>query len=72
MGPKEAKVGKEVQLTVTDGATGTPVEGADVGGHLTDKEGHVNLKFNTPRIYKFKATFPMSVRSNALEIHVKY
>ncbi|KZS90432.1 hypothetical protein SISNIDRAFT_457581 [Sistotremastrum niveocremeum HHB9708] len=69
-GPVVAKVGKPVVVTVIDGTTGVAIEGASIGGVLTDANGHASLTFGTVGLKKLKATRSDSIRSNAVEILV--
>jgi len=69
-GPNIAHVNKPVVLTVTDGQTGKPVEGATVNGGTTDASGHVSVTFSHIGLQKLKATKPDAIRSNELDILV--
>ena len=63
-------VGEPYTLTVTDGATGIPFEGATVGGATTDKAGVAKITFKCPGIKRLKAEAPDSLRSNVIKVTV--
>ncbi|KZS90429.1 hypothetical protein SISNIDRAFT_415355 [Sistotremastrum niveocremeum HHB9708] len=69
-GPPVAKLGKAVVVTVIDGMSGVPIQGASIGGVLTDVNGHASITFATVGLKKLKATRSDSIRSNAVEILV--
>ncbi|KZT35126.1 hypothetical protein SISSUDRAFT_1035782 [Sistotremastrum suecicum HHB10207 ss-3] len=69
-GPPVAKVGKAVVVTVIDGTSGVAIEGASIGGELTDANGHASITFSSKGLKKLKATRSDSIRSNAVEILV--
>ena len=68
-GPRQATAGKEFQVTVVDGQTGKPYEGATVRRNLTDANGHVKVMLPRVGTYRFKARDFGAVRSNALVVH---
>ena len=70
-GPHRVTEDKPFQVTVTDGATGKPVEGARVRGHSTDAHGHVMVTLPHAHTYGLKATSDGAIRSRALEIHAR-
>ena len=69
-GPKTARVGIPVTLTVTDGQDGSPIAGADVDGDTTDDNGNVSVTFEHAGPTEVKATRSDSIRSNQLTILV--
>ena len=69
-GPTVATVNKPVTLTVTDGATGALIQGADVDGHLSDANGHVAVTFDKTGLQGVKAQKEGALRSNQLNIQV--
>ena len=70
--PKEVvvKKGGDVTVKVVDGTTGNPVQGATIDGVTADANGDAVLVFEKVGIFKFKATAPDSLRSNALVVTV--
>ena len=69
-GPPRAAVGQAVQLAVTDGQTGAPLDGAAVGGALSDAAGHASVTVTGPGLVSLKAERADSLRSNAVKICV--
>ncbi|OBZ76315.1 hypothetical protein A0H81_03183 [Grifola frondosa] len=79
-GPSSVRVGERITLTVTDGMSGTAIEGAQVvetgdgpGAsleELSDANGEVSFTFTSPGTRAFKAGREDSLRSNAVEILV--
>jgi hypothetical protein len=69
-GPRTARQGQAVTYTVTDGATGNPVAGADVHGGTTDANGHVSVTFAKAGENGIKATESDSIRSNQIDVLV--
>jgi len=69
-GPTLAHANSPVVLTVTDGQTGNPIDGATVDGDTTDASGHVSVTFPHPGVQKLKATKPGAIRSNQIVIVV--
>ncbi|TDL28705.1 hypothetical protein BD410DRAFT_239413 [Rickenella mellea] len=69
-GPKVAKAGHPVTLTVTDGSTGTAISGATVDGHTSDANGKVTFTIAKPGVHGFKAEKSDSIRSNKVTIIV--
>ena len=55
---------------MVDGSTGSPVEGATIDGVETDGNGDAVLVFEKVGVFKYKATAPESLRSNALVVTV--
>lgn len=68
--PSTAQRNKPVVISVVDGSTGAPIQGATVDGVLTDANGHASVTFTTAGQKTFKATLPGSLRSNAVTIQV--
>jgi hypothetical protein len=64
-GPVRAATGEPVWVTVTDGQSGTPLDGATVGGRTTGADGSTSLSYASPGLYPLKAERPDSLRSNA-------
>lgn len=64
------RVGKPVTVTVTNGATGTPVVGAAVGGQVTGADGEVTLTFTSKGVKTLKAEKASAIRSNGIVIFV--
>ena len=57
-------------MTVTDGMTGVPIQGALIDGVLTDASGDATLTFPKAGVFEFKAERSDSIRSNALYVAV--
>ncbi|KAG7009657.1 hypothetical protein G7Y79_00002g007720 [Physcia stellaris] len=57
-------------VTVTDGATGAPIQGAVIDGVVTDKSGKATLTFSKVGAFEYKAMRDDSIRSNALGVVV--
>ncbi len=57
-------------VTVTDLLEKIPIEGASIGGVLTDANGQATLKFPKAGSFKFKAERNDAVRSNTLYVTV--
>jgi len=55
---------------VTDGSTGAAIQGATVGGQLTDVNGEATLTFGSVGLEHLKAEKSDSIRSNALDVIV--
>jgi hypothetical protein len=70
-GPSTATANVPFTVTVTDGSTGQPVQGATVGGQTTGSDGKATLTIATPGTVSLKAEAPASVRSNALAVDVQ-
>ena len=70
-GPTTAIVNKPVTLTVTNGTSGTPIQGAEVAHQTSDAAGHVTLTFNETGLQSVKAQKADAIRSNRLDIQVK-
>jgi hypothetical protein len=68
--PKQATVRKPVRLTVTDGETGKPFQGALVRGKTTGPQGHVVVTFSKPGTRRFKARARDAIRSNQARVQV--
>lgn len=64
------QAGDSVTLTVTDGATGEPVEGATVGSVLTNTFGRATLSFQNLGAQVLKAERSDSIRSNGVLLTV--
>jgi hypothetical protein len=58
-------------LFVLDGVTGDRVAGATVGGKTSNTQGRVLLRIRKRGLYRFKATAPDSIRSNAWKVRIK-
>lgn len=69
-GPITTRVNKDVVLTVTDGSSGSHIEGAAVDGKVTDVNGHVTLTFTSPGVKTLKAEKESAIRSNGLVVLV--
>jgi hypothetical protein len=65
-----ARVGIPYSVTVTNGATGDPIEGATVIGVRTDSAGVAEITFGSPGSKKLKAGAVDSLRSNAIRVLV--
>ena len=68
-GPHHATPGQAFRVTVVDGQTGKPYEGATVRKNLTDAQGHVQVMLPRRGTFRFKARDFGAVRSNALVVH---
>lgn len=64
------KSGDSITFTVTDGATGEPIEGATVGNVLTNTLGRAKLSFKTLGVHTLKAERSDSIRSNGIMLTV--
>ena len=64
------KKGKSKTVTVVDGSTGTPVQGASIDGVVTDASGNAVLTFPKKGVFEYKATAANSLRSNKLVVIV--
>jgi hypothetical protein len=69
-GPRHATEDRSFRVTVVDGATGKPFEGARVRGRATDAKGHVRVTLGKTHVYRLKATADGAVRSQALRVRV--
>ncbi|KAF9463971.1 hypothetical protein BDZ94DRAFT_1257897 [Collybia nuda] len=69
-GPHTARRNKSITLTVTDGATGSPIAGATANGQTSDENGHIVVTFDDVGLKGVKAEKPDSIRSNRLDIVV--
>lgn len=65
-----AKKGQTKTVTVTDGKTGAPAQGAVINGVTTDANGKAILTFPKPGVFTYKATRSDAIRSNALLVVV--
>ncbi len=72
-GSARAEVGTTSAVTVTDGTTGQPLEGATIAGvpGASGPDGRLQVPFEMEGIRALKAERPGSVRSNTLEICVE-
>jgi hypothetical protein len=68
--PKQATAGKPVQLTVIDGETAKPFQGALVRGKTTGPQGHVVVTFFKAGTRRFKAHAKDAIRSNQVRVQV--
>ena len=64
------QAGDSVTLTVIDGATGEPIEGATVGNVLTNTFGRATLSFKNLGVHVLKAERADSIRSNGIMLTV--
>jgi len=69
-GPAVAERGKPVTYRVVDGATGTPVAGAVIGGATTDLEGKARVTFRQFGEHVLKAEQVSAIRSNRVVTRV--
>lgn len=69
-GPITAGINEPVILTVTNGSSGLPIEGATIDGQISDLNGHVTLKFASSGIHSLKAEKSAAIRSNSVNIVV--
>jgi hypothetical protein len=67
---KGGKAGKPIKLTVTDGSTGAPVEGATVNGQTTNASGEAQVVWAKSGVYTVKAEKADSIRSAAVVVVV--
>ena len=70
-GVRGARSSRAFSLLVTDGSTGAPVAGANVGGRTTNSQGRVALRRTARTLYRFKATKPDTIRSNEWKVRIK-
>ena len=68
-GPRNATAGKPFTVTVLDGETGKPFQGALVHGNRTGPKGHVKVVLRSAGSHRFKARAKDAIRSNALTVH---
>lgn len=70
-GPTTARVNVPINFIVTDGATGSPIQGATVGSSgVSDANGKVEFVFQARGIRSLKAERNDSIRSNGVTILV--
>lgn len=62
--------GSSKVVTVTDGSTGAPIQGAGIDGVSTGADGKATLTFPKAGAFEYKATRDDSIRSNALRVVV--
>lgn len=67
-GPSVAQAGNPVEVKVTDGDTGVPIDSATVGGATTNSSGVATVSLDASGTRILKAERADSVRSNALAI----
>lgn len=70
-GPAATRVGRRVSVKVVDGRTGDAVEGATVGGKVTNAKGVARLRFRARGVRRLKARHPDAVRSNRIRVKVQ-
>ena len=72
-GPARAEAGQEATVTVTDGTTGQPLEGATIAGvpGASGADGRLQVPLEAEGIRTLKAERAGSVRSNTLEVCVE-
>lgn len=69
-GPARAATGETVTVTVTDGQSGAPLDGAAVGGQTTGADGTAAVSFASPGVHTLKAERADSLRSNGVQVCV--
>ena len=69
-GPVTVRAGQSLSLTVTDGKTGAPVQGASVAGRRTLADGRARVLFDSPGLMRLKAEKPNAIRSSTLAVCV--
>jgi hypothetical protein len=69
-GPSTARPGQAFTVRVVDGSNGAPMDGASVGGGVTNGSGDATVVTNQRGVVSFKATKPGTIRSNALRVCV--
>ena len=69
-GPANGTVGQPLTVRVTDGADGSPLSGASIGGTRTAGDGRATVTYDQPGVYRLKAERSDAVRSNALAVCV--
>jgi hypothetical protein len=69
-GPHQATEDRPFRVTVIDGGTRKPFEGARVRGKATDAKGHVMVTLGKTHVYRLKATSKGAIRSRALTVKV--
>ena len=72
-GPRRAVVGQSVALSVTDGTTGQPLDGATISGMpgTTGADGRLAVSFGSDGVQRLKAGRDGAVRSNSIEVCVE-
>jgi hypothetical protein len=68
-GPQTARVNQSVILVVTDGTNGSPMQGADVDGQMSNINGQVTFMFSTVGVKRLKARKADCIRSHELTIN---
>ena len=73
VGPSRAVAGQSATVTITDGTTGQPVEGATIpqGAGASGPDGRVAVTFEGDGVRRVKADKAGAVRSNTLEMCVE-
>ena len=69
-GPRTARKGRPVTVTVTDGMTGEPLSGATIEDQVTNDQGEATFTFKSPGVKKVKAERDDAIRSNAIYVLV--
>lgn len=69
-GPSHARLGQPFSVRVTDGSTGLPISGANVGGQTTALDGTATITPAFLGLDRLKAERADSVRSNSLNVVV--
>jgi hypothetical protein len=72
-GSSRVEVGEAAAVTVTDGTSGQPLDGATIAGvpGASGADGRLQVLFDTEGVRTLKAERPGSVRSNTLEVCVE-
>jgi hypothetical protein len=69
-GPAGARPGQPFGVRVVDGRNGAAIDGASVGGAVTDGSGDATVVTNQRGVVSFKASKAGTIRSNALRVCV--
>ena len=69
-GPARAATGETFAVSVTDGETGAPLDGATVGGQTTGGDGTATVSIGSAGVHTLKAERADSLRSNGVQVCV--
>jgi hypothetical protein len=69
-GPHQAFAGRAFTVRVTNGQTGAPIAGANVGGATSGSDGSASVTLGSPGTVTLKAEAPGAIRSNGVSVCV--
>jgi hypothetical protein len=67
---KIIQIGYPLTVTVTDGLTGQPIDGATIGGVTTNTDGRATITFKDLGLQRLKAERYDSIRSNEIIVAI--